>query len=496
MTPDRFDVAVIGAGFGGLAAALRLAELGARVVVSESLVYPGGCAGTFTRGGARFEAGATVVGGFGPGHLFDRWRRDHALPIEARTRDPWLELRWPGGRLPVDADRARFAERLDRQRRAADPVWALLAEPELLPPLGLGALLRHAGRLPAYARLLPLLRRPLGALIPADAPEALRLWIEAGCRISVQCGAEEAEALPALAALDWWWRGVAHVRGGVGALAEALVGAIRGLGGEVRLADRVRALEPAAEGWRLTARSGRIEARQVVANVLPADLAALLGRPVPGLDRLDRAVRTGWGAVTSYAVAREPVGAPASGVHLQLVDDARSPLVEGNHVFASVSAADDGFAPAGLRTITLSTHADLRSFPTSEEGRAERVEAVQERLRATFVRHAPEWADWTTALPGSPRTFQRFVRRGGGWVGGVPARVGAWPPRGVWPRPLLPGLWLVGDSVFPGQSTLAVAVGGTRVAAAVARRLPAAREARSAGGARRPWVVVSEARRQ
>ena len=34
----------------------------------------------------------------------------------------------------------------------------------------------------------------------------------------------------------------------------------------------------------------------------------------------------------------------------------------------------------------------------------------------------------------------------------------------------LDGLWLVGDSVFPGQSTLATAVGGVRTAASIASR--------------------------
>lgn len=45
---------------------------------------------------------------------------------------------------------------------------------------------------------------------------------------------------------------------------------------------------------------------------------------------------------------------------------------------------------------------------------------------------------------------------------------------GAWPRPIAPNLWLVGDSVFPGQSTLATALGGLRVAEALAgtRSLP------------------------
>ena len=47
-----------------------------------------------------------------------------------------------------------------------------------------------------------------------------------------------------------------------------------------------------------------------------------------------------------------------------------------------------------------------------------------------------------------------------GWVGGFPqtSLFRAWGPR------LAPGLFMVGDSIFPGQSTAAVALGGLRVA--------------------------------
>jgi len=57
-------------------------------------------------------------------------------------------------------------------------------------------------------------------------------------------------------------------------------------------------------------------------------------------------------------------------------------------------------------------------------------------------------------------TFQRFTRRAHGWVGGFPQTnlFRAWAPQ------LAPGMWMVGDSIFPGQSTAAVALGGLRVA--------------------------------
>jgi hypothetical protein len=68
-------------------------------------------------------------------------------------------------------------------------------------------------------------------------------------------------------------------------------------------------------------------------------------------------------------------------------------------------------------------------------------------------------------LPGTPITFQRFTRRAQGWVGDWPqtSLFRAWSPR------LAPDVWMVSDSIFPGQSTAAVALGGLYVADALLR---------------------------
>ena len=55
---------IVGAGGGGLAAALELANSGFDVTVLESHIYAGGCAGTFYHKKYRFDAGATLAGGF------------------------------------------------------------------------------------------------------------------------------------------------------------------------------------------------------------------------------------------------------------------------------------------------------------------------------------------------------------------------------------------------------------------------------------------------
>ena len=80
-------------------------------------------------------------------------------------------------------------------------------------------------------------------------------------------------------------------------------------------------------------------------------------------------------------------------------------------------------------------------------------------MRATFAARAPEWAEGVVeVMTASPRTFQRFTGRAAGAVGGIPRRAGLGHYLGAWPRSVMDGLWMVGDSVFPGQSTLATAV--------------------------------------
>jgi len=484
------DVIVVGSGFGGLGCALSLAERGYRPRVYEALKYPGGCASTFTRDGYAFESGATLFSGLSEHQLFGQWMKRHRMDVQVSWLDPLVELRAPGLHLSVSRDRDAFVANMAReagalgpsverffklQRQVADVLWEVLDAPDLLPPWSTKALLSHASRLHRYLPLAPLVGRPLLEVLDDHGLSGftpLRTWANALCQITVQCGVEEAEAPFALATLDYAWRGTGHVVGGIGRLADAMVSAIRAAGGEVHFGERVKQLEQTGTGWRVTTTRSSASAPVAVANALPADVAVMLGRPAPGLSELHGAVRTGWGAAMLYAVADAPEGAPTTAHHLELVADTAAPLREGNHLFVSISAADEHHrAPAGQRTLTLSTHV----FPQRIEGhppeaQAAYVKAVQDKMRQTLSTLAPEWAGRLRhVLPGSPRTFQRFTRRMGGYVGGIPRRAGLHHYAQLAPVQPAERLWLVGDSVFPGQSILAAALGGVRVAEAVSR---------------------------
>jgi phytoene dehydrogenase-like protein len=529
------DALVVGGGFGGLATALHLAERGKDVALLETLGYVGGCASTFRRGGASFESGATLFAGLAPEQPFGRWIARHRMEVVVDALDPVIALRTPQLRLDVVADRGRFVDELAdhasrgphgasrergvrsffaEQRAVADALWSLLESPELLPPLDLRALWAHARRGRAYLPVLRLLGRPVLDAARrhgvAEVP-ALRTFLDAACQITVQTEAARAEAPFALSAIDYFWRGAGHVRGGVGVLANELARTIGALGGEVSLTDRVLGIRRDGDTFLVTSRRGVRRTRTLVLNLLPAAARAVfpeLGSS-PRIASLERAVAGGWGAVMLYRVVTPPSGDPGTtmelarrtsdtrtgaglaGVdlthfdagprHFELIGDATRPLVEGNHVFVSISGEADGpRAAVGRRTMTVSTHVDLAALrELAPDARAERLSAIQARMRALLAAQLPEWEGVEHELTASPRTFERFTARPEGLVGGIPRLAGWHNYRALGPAEVAPGVWLVGDSVFPGQSTLGVAIGGMRAAAALAGCLDAGRRRRA-----------------
>lgn len=488
------DVVVIGAGFGGLAAALRLAELGADVVLCETLRYPGGCASTFTRSGYQFEAGATLFSGLGDGQLFSKWNDKWDLGVRFDPLDPLVELRTNQWSLAVPPDPKTFVRRFGElpganpealsrffgtQRRVADALWKLFEDPTLLPPLNGSSIVRHLGRSLSYGPVVRWMGRPLSDVVSQHGLggwQPLRVYLDAVSQITVQARSAEAEAPFAMAAVDYFFRGTGHVHGGIGSLAWALTEAIERAGGTVLLANRVRGIHREDGVWRIDTRNGELRAETVVANVLPHSLSGMTKPKMNGALRdVEASVESGWGAAMLYlAVDSNAVRGPEAH-HLQLIDDDSAPFVEGNHVFCSVSAANERErAPAGQRTVTVSTHIPMRKLiGLDAENQEAYVAAVQNRMRKTIGQRAPELIDHATfQMTASPRTFARFTGRHLGYVGGVPRRVGLkhYRPRALWPREASPGLYLVGDSVLLGQSTLAVALGGVRTADQIAAR--------------------------
>ena len=64
---EKYDVIIIGAGIGGLAAGAVLSKKGKKVLVLERIHVPGGCAVNFRRGRFEFDASLHLLNGLDKG---------------------------------------------------------------------------------------------------------------------------------------------------------------------------------------------------------------------------------------------------------------------------------------------------------------------------------------------------------------------------------------------------------------------------------------------
>lgn len=306
------------------------------------------------------------------------------------------------------------------------------------------------------------------------APERLRTFIDAQLLISAQTTSEYTNALYGASALDLPRRGVRVFEGGTGSIAARLVQAIRDNGGKVLFRHEVNkvTIKP-DKSYKVFTRQGSVHrAEKLVFNLPVWNILNIMGNHAPPrLRRISNRPVSGWGAFMTYIGIDGSAVSKDLPLHHQILTERG--LSEGASIFLSISPAwDPTRGPNGGHAITISTHTALTGWWSLFSQNQNLFESRKTQYLESVIQAAskviPNIGEAAQVIfPGTPVTFERFTGRMKGWVGGFPQTnfLQAWGPR------LGPAIWMVGDSIFPGQSIAATALGGLTAAKQIQREL-------------------------
>lgn len=453
----HYDVIVIGAGVGGLAAAGLLARAGYSVLVLERHAVVGGCCSTFRRAHFIFDAAVHAIGGCSSDDIIGQWLNDMevAQEIEFVRLDPFYTINIAGEKLEIPANLHELKHALlTLSPNDASAIQQVIDEIEMF---GSYLLDQNNPKQNAYV-LEQTARRSwsefLAGRFTAIQPEVVlnSLCLYAGVE------PDRVSAAFMLGVIYSYHRGAYYPIGSTQHFVNTLARAIRLWGGEIKRKATVAKVlinEQGAYGVRL-ANGDELTARVIISNADACKtLLEWIGSvhlPTAYIRRLQRAERSA-SAITMYLGVREgqweipahetfyfPGWKKISmrDLYYHPAQQAVSPVLS----ICVPTHSDPGLAPAQHQILAITTLAQ-----------AEVVEGIRDQHGKTFIeqdflKHIEQH------LPGviscirfqemaTPRTVERYTNNGAGAIYGWEKTTEHWEG-GIRQKTPIPHLYLAG----------------------------------------------------
>jgi len=481
-----YDVVVIGSGIGGLVTATQLAAKGAKVLVLERYLIPGGSGGYFEREGYRFDVGASMIFGFGDRgttNLLTRALDAVDQKIETFADPVQIHYHLPDNlELKVHRDYEEFIQELiaifpheeSGIRGFYGECWNVfncLNSMELLSLEEPRYLMRVFFQKPlsclGLAKYLPLNAGDIARKHIKD-PKLLQ-FIDMECYLWSVVTADKTPMINAgMVFSDRHYGGINYPKGGVGQIAQKLADGLVAAGSEIKYKARVTKIimeNGKAVGVKL-ADNTEYRAQKIVSNATRWDT---FGKLLPGeyIPNKEKKWQQRYQKSPSFLSLHLGVDASllpeGTDCHHILLENWDKMEESQGTIFVSIpTLLDPSLAPPGhhiIHTFTPSWISQWQNLSPIEYQHKKEAAAAHliDRLETIFPGLSAK-LDYQEV--GTPRTHRRFLGREDGTYGPVPSRKLAGLLGMPFNRTSIPGLYCVGDSTFPGQGLNAVAFSG------------------------------------
>jgi C-3',4' desaturase CrtD len=497
------DFIIIGSGIGGLTAAALLAKRGFKVLTLEASYVPGGCASSYLvkRDGQKFifESGATTIVGLDEHQPLKNLERELGITFPVVELSPSMTIHTGGKTVTRYKEPSRWVQECyekffadtdvpfqkvdafwQQVFRLSDFVWRVSERNRAFPPTRWQDYLELLKKNPItdFPNLRFLFRSTLSVIqqYGLDKSPAFVAFCNEQLMITAQATTEKVAMLYAAPCLSYTSSANFYAYGGMIKIAETLVQSLQQNGGEIQYREPVTSIERISNTFRLTTETGKtFDAANVVSNATIWNMMSMTsGAMQQHFEKLSQKFSFGWGALTMSLAVKDTLDKNLT-LHHQFILDKKIPHCDSDSFFVSLSMPDDTERqPDGVRLLAVSTHTGVERWvnenPNYDTEKKEVEAFILNQLEVRLPGFKKENIIFKTVS--TPKSWQDWTWRKFGRVGGIPNTMDKTILDLVGAETGFEGLYLVGDTVYPGQGIAGVCLSGQNAVHRILQRVP------------------------